>query len=127
MEEMVLYIIRGIPGSGKSTLAEKLAPGNNYAADDYFYDSEGNYKFDFTKLDVAHNTCMKNVENALMSGIPVVAVANTFVRKWEYQPYVEMAEKLGYKPVEIICRGNFGSIHNVPSAKVASMAKNFEY
>ena len=126
-DELILYIIRGIPGSGKTTLARKLAPDANFAADDYFYDSEGNYKFDVSKLDAAHRTCMKNVVNSMMSGIPVIAVNNTFVRKWEYEPYIEMAEKLGYRPVEIICRGNFGSVHNVPSAKVKSMAMNFEY
>lgn len=126
-EEMILYIIRGIPGSGKTTLAKKLAPDSNYAADDYFYDSEGNYKFDVTKLDAAHKWCYKSVENAMINGVPVIAVNNTFVRKWEYADYIEMAEKLGYRPVEIICRGNFGSVHNVPSAKIKSMAQNFEY
>lgn len=126
-EEFILYIIRGIPGSGKTTLARKLAPDANYAADDYFYDSDGNYKFDVTKLDAAHKWCHKSVENAMINGVPVIAVNNTFVRKWEYADYIEMAEKLGYRPVEIICRGNFGSIHNVPSAKIKSMAQNFEY
>ena len=101
-EEFILYIIRGIPGSGKTTLARKLAPDANYAADDYFYDSDGNYKFDVTKLDAAHKWCHKAVENAMINGVPVIAVNNTFVRKWEYADYIEMAEKLGYRPGEII-------------------------
>ena len=122
-----LYIIRGIPGSGKTELAKKIAPEHNYAADDYFYDSEGNYCFDFTKLDEAHKFCYNNVENDLKNNVPCVAVNNTFVRKWEYADYLDMAKKYGYKAVEVICRGNSKPSHTVPSSKIKSMAKNFEY
>lgn len=127
MDDLILYIIRGIPGSGKSRLAKQIAPEHNYAADDYFYDKKGNYKFDVTKLDAAHRQCMKNVKNDMMDGVPIIAVNNTFIRKWEYAEYIEVAEKLGYKPIEIICRGNYGSVHNIPSEKIRSMAQNFEY
>lgn len=125
-DEMILYIIRGLPGSGKSTLAKKLAPETNYAADDYFVGKDGVYRFDKYKLDKAHQTCYKNVENAMMRGEPEIAVANTFTRKAEYENYIRLAEKLGYTVMEIICRGSFGSSHDVPEQTLNNMAKRFE-
>ena len=63
----------------------------------------------------------------MMNGVEKIAVANTFVKKWEYENYVDSAIKLGYKVVVIICKGEFTSIHNIPDAKVQQMLANFEY
>lgn len=124
---MVLYIIRGIPGSGKSKLAEIIAPEHHYSADDYFYNKAGEYKYDKYKLTEAHDSCYKNVENAMMDGIETIAVANTFTRKIEYSDYILLAEKMGYTPIEIICKGHFTSIHNVPERTMNAMTARFEY
>ena len=127
IDDMILYIIRGLPGSGKSSLAKALAPNANYAADDYFMGKDGVYKFDRFKLDKAHQQCFNNVEDAMMRGEPVIAVANTFTRKAEYEDYIRLAEKLGYTAMEIICRGTFGSSHNVPEKTLQNMANRFEF
>jgi hypothetical protein len=42
------------------------------------------------------------------------------------EPYVEFAEHHGYQIQEIIVKGNFGSVHNVPKETVDRMLKNFE-
>lgn len=126
-DEQVLYIIRGLPGSGKSTLAKRLAPDSNYAADDFFIDKNGEYRFDRHKLPKAHAFCYKNVENAMLRGDSIIAVANTFTRRAEYEDYVRLAEKLGYIPIEIICKGTFQSIHDVPEKTIQNMMKRFEY
>jgi predicted ABC-type ATPase len=81
----MFYIIRGVPGSGKSTLARKLAPNAAFEADTYMVDSDGNYAFDPKKLSEVHQKCYEAVRNALLNGTENVAVANTFVKKWEYQ------------------------------------------
>lgn len=127
MGDLTLYIVRGVPGSGKSEVAEALAPGHHYEANDYFCDKKGNFTYNQNDLDLAHKQCYKNVITDMMSGVEKVAVANTFVKKWEFEPYVDVARKLGYKVAIVICRGEFVSAYDVPDEKVKSMLKNFEY
>ena len=127
MSELTLYIVRGVPGSGKSEVAEILAPGHHYEANDYFYDKKGEFHYNQYELDKAHRQCYNNVQNDMINGVERIAVANTFVKKWEYENYVESATKMGYKVVIIICKGDFTSIHNIPDTKIQSMLSNFEY
>jgi len=89
-----LYIIRGLPGTGKSTLGKTLSGGQAFAADDYFM-VDGEYRFDPSLLGEAHNQCARNVKNALTEGRWTVAVCNTFSRRWEYEPYINMAKRVG--------------------------------
>ena len=98
-----LYIIRGLPGTGKSTLGKTLAGEQSFAADDYFM-VDGEYRFDPSKLGEAHNQCARNVKSALLDGEAAiksgvtsfsVAVCNTFSCRWEYEPYITMARKVG--------------------------------
>lgn len=119
----ILYIIRGLPGSGKSTLAKILAPENNYSADDYFQ----NIKWDKSLLGSAHTYCKGCTELAMMSGVQTIAVANTFTRKWEYEPYRELADEHGYKVIELVVKSDFKSIHAVPEVTLKAMKERFEY
>ena len=59
----ILTLVRGLPGSGKSTFANTIT--NEFSvceADKFFYDKEGNYNFDATKLSQAHKWCRDEVE-----------------------------------------------------------------
>lgn len=116
-----LLIIRGLPGSGKSTLAKSL--GRIHAeADMFMIDSSGNYAFDASKLQECHDKCLAYVKAELEAGNDVV-VANTFSRRWEVMPYIE----LGFPFSVVICEGRYGSIHNVPQAKIDAMAARWEF
>jgi hypothetical protein len=113
-----LILIRGLPGSGKSTLADKMNPFAVYAADDYFYDRYGVYRFDPKKLPDAHAHCQRRTNEALKtiqrrasapawegpsgSLVPerhehdmedTVIVNNTFSQRWEMEPYFKMVDK----------------------------------
>jgi predicted kinase len=130
----ILYIIRGLPGSGKSTFATHI--WNEYAvceADKFFYDKDGNYNFNPSKLREAHEWCRNEVEIRMQDHqnneqyYPEIAVSNTFTQEWEMTPYLELAEKYGYKVVSLIIENirDGKNIHNVPIEKINEMKNRF--
>lgn len=128
-----LILIRGIPGSGKSTYAKSILklyqdagkPVCHYEADMYFTDLDGSYLFDPTRLKDAHNWCQTCVEESLKSGYSCI-VSNTFIKKWELQPYIDMASSLKVPVTILTMEGKYGNIHGVPDEKIQQMIKNFE-
>lgn len=121
-----LYLIRGVPGAGKSSLAVELAE-LVFEADQYFM-HDGKYKFDSSKIGRAHEECQLKAEQAMMIGIRKVAVANTFTKQWEMNPYYVLAKKYNYRVFSIIVenRHNGQNVHDVPQTVVANMKKRFE-
>lgn len=124
MSEKILYIIRGVPGSGKSTLANKLT-SNVVEADQFMY-VNGEYKWSPNKLNYAHSACRHKVEDYMIEGRDKIAVANTFIKRKDVKPYLDLAEEYGYKVDQRICRGNYQNIHNVPQETVEKMRSKFQ-
>ena len=121
----VIYLIRGLPGSGKSTLASKITL-HRYEADDFFIGEDGIYRHNPEKISDAHAQCQNYAKKAMQFGVDTIAVANTFVRRWELEPYHLMALQYGYQVVEVICKGPFKSIHNVPDEVMERMKLGWE-
>lgn len=139
---MVLRIIRGLPGSGKTTLAKQMIAGHEYGfgpfeADQYF-ERNGDYKFDKCKLKKAHNWCYDQVratfafliDNAKVvekePNSALVIVSNTSSMIWEFQPYIDLAQKYNHEISVITCEGYYGSLHNVPLETIAKMRARWE-
>lgn len=132
----VLTLLRGLPGAGKSTFANFI--WNDYAiceADKFFYDKEGNYNFDATKLKLAHVRCFNQVrdrmeENKKSQGLyyPEIVVSNTFTQEWEMEKYYELAEQYGYRVFSIIVenRHDGKNVHGVPDEKLEQMKNRFQ-
>src|SRR5258708_28754504 len=130
----VIYLLRGVSGSGKTTLASILSysyirwgfPIAHFEADQFLIDpSTGSYKADPEGLREAHEACQKAVEDTMSGGV-VVIVSNPFVARAHLEPYLRMAKKFSYAPLEIICRGNFPNIHGITPEAIRKMKQNFE-
>lgn len=127
--EKLLYIVRGVPGSGKSTLAKSLG-GIHWETDMFFINHHtGEYEFDISKIKVAHMWCQEMVEDSMFNGKDNrIVVSNTFTQEWEMKPYMDMAEKYGFKVFTVIVENRHGglNVHDVPKDKLEAMRSRFE-
>lgn len=122
----ILYIVRGIPGSGKSTFANSLdCPV--FEADMYFM-NDGEYKFDMSKIKLAHNWCMIQTQKAMVDDLPKIAVSNTFTQEWEMETYNKLAKENGYTVFSVIIENRHGGVneHGVPEDKLQMMKDRFD-
>ena len=126
-----LVLLRGLPGAGKSTVAELIgAKGAGYThfeADMYFM-QDGVYKFDPTKLKLAHNWCAIQTQKAMVDDTSIIIVSNTFTQEWEMETYYELARMHSYQVVSMIVENRHGgkNVHGVPEDKLQAMADRFQ-
>ena len=120
-----IYIIRGLPGSGKSTLARRLVHDSKHFEADMFHMVGAEYRFDPAKVKSAHEWCQQCVACAMTESADI-AVSNTFTRRWEYEPYIKMANENGFDVQVIECHGQWKTIHGVPYEVISAMRYRWE-
>jgi NEDD4-binding protein 2 len=129
-----IIFLRGLPGSGKSTFANYMFSNNIFEADQYFYNEEGKYNFDASKLYEAHKWCQLRVEHAMEDNLESngmhfseIVVSNTSTTEKELEPYLELAKKYDYQVVSLIVENRHGnkSTHNVPAETIERMKNRF--
>ena len=128
-----LILIRGLPGSGKSTLARDIRdyydrPREVYIfeADDFFTMADGSYLFERKKLRDAHRVCQERTRLALKYTNNPVIVTNTFMARSELEPYLDMGNRYGRDILELVCTGNYTSVHDVPTEVIDKMRRRWE-
>ena len=126
---MEIILVRGLPGSGKSTFAKCVIEDHGRhvlcEADEYFTDDKGNYRFDPKELKSAHQMCQIKTRMTLFHGKDAI-VANTFIKKWEMQPYYKLAEEFEAEVVVLVKKGDYKNIHGVPDWKLEQMQRAWE-
>jgi len=95
-------LLRGASGSGKSFMAKKLAgnTGQQFAADDYFMDEQGNYNWSGERVSAAHQWNYERVKKAIDEGVSPVILDNTSISKRDLRsakPIILYAESKGYE------------------------------
>lgn len=116
-QDKTVIIVRGVSGAGKTTFADIVSePKVVCTADDYF-EQDGKYNFDPTKLSDAHKQSMNKFEKALINpSIKNIVVANTNVKPSDYQYYVDKANEARAKIIYVVLekRHDNPNVHNVP-------------
>jgi predicted kinase len=93
-----VYIMRGVPGSGKSTLARTLVGDEGVIhSTDSFFEVDGIYVFDGTKLEECHQRNLAAFRESLKNGVPIVICDNTNVKRVHFEPYVAAAREFDYE------------------------------
>ena len=151
------YILRGLPGTGKSTLARLLSAANNpeycldsfhvrtFSTDDLFINEEGVYEFDADLLKWHHQENLRRATEFISRDLRgdheesdmtrIAIIDNTNVQQWEYQPYIEAAEKYEWDVQIIALDWNEHDIplyakrtkHGVPEEAIRRMADRWEF
>jgi predicted kinase len=130
---MRVLILSGIPGSGKSTYVKSALVGQKAvicSADTYFTrnSDDGTYKFDPSKLGLAHGECLKNYAECIRDGskLDLIVVDNTNTSELEIAPYVALAAAYGVEVdlVTLLCDPSVAharNVHGVPLAGCQAM------
>ena len=92
-------------GAGKTEHAELIVGDHEDRAeitvDRFFEDDNGTYTFDFTRIKEAYEWCKNETKLLLEDEYEIVVVHNSFTRKWEAEPYFNLAKEHGYE-VQVI-------------------------
>lgn len=120
-----LVLIRGLPGSGKSTMAKTVYSDYAHFEADMYFVTDSKYEFKREKIGDAHAWCQHRVNKSLVYGFSTV-VTNTFVRRWELEPYIKIANELNVDVEIITANGNYPNIHGVSKEIIDRMRVNWE-
>lgn len=103
-------------------MAKSMATkGFSHFEADMFFEVNGAYQYDASRIRDAHHWCQNMVRKALVAGKRVV-VSNTFTQLREMAPYLGMTRN--HRVIE--ATGTWQNVHGVPAEMLARMAGRWE-
>jgi predicted kinase len=127
-----MIVMRGIPGSGKSTYAREHYPDARIvSADDFFVMSNGEYVFNVSLIQHAHDYAFTRTKAAMTHTHDEIVIDNTNTTIWEMSPYYMLARHYRYdiEIVRIVCDVSIAHkrcVHGVPLRAIKRMAERME-
>lgn len=138
--ENKVTIVRGVPGAGKKYYVYHLEKDNDSGFalcdwNEYFVDSEGEYKFKGSELGRAEQYSRLKFIRAIAEKVKRIYVVGYFSESWTYYEYEKLAKVSGYnvEVVDIECPDhrhlmhfNKRSSHNTPYSKSLKCYNSWE-
>jgi len=125
---MHVILMSGISGSGKTTYVKKNYPNAFVCSADSFFEKNGEYHFDPSKLVQAHSACLLSFVEELQAceEDSIIVVDNTNTTALELAPYVALAQAYECKITLVTMRcdpetAHRRNKHNVPKEAILSM------
>lgn len=102
---MQVIVMRGLSGSGKSDYVKRHFPKAVVVSADNYFMVDGEYRFDVTKMQDAHNACWRGFYAAVQARAELIVVDNINAALAEVGPYFLPAKAHGYavKVITILC------------------------
>lgn len=129
MNQKQLIILRGVSGSGKSSFCDLISEPKIICCADFFFESDGKYNFDASKLGQAHAKCREDFDNALANPyIDNIIIANVNSKPSDYRYYVDTATMAGAKITYVILekRHHNVNVHTVPDYVLVRQASQLK-
>lgn len=120
-----LVILRGLPDSNKDEIVKTQYSDFVHLEATMFFLLNGKYFYKKEDNTKAHKWCQEQVNNNLAHGKNVV-VTNTFVRRWEIDPYILMSRALGTDLEIVTATGKGINKTNVPQEVIDNMKIRWE-
>lgn len=112
-----VIILRGVSGAGKTSFIDLVAEPKVVCCADHYFERDGKYEFDATKLGAAHKQSMDTFDAAMVDpNVENIIVANTNVKPSDYKYYTQRAEAFGFRVVYVVLekRHKAPNVHGVP-------------
>jgi predicted kinase len=126
-EQKDLYLIRGVQGAGKTSFVDSVKRFEDVvvAQDDFMLDEQGEYAFDWRRIEEVRDKCMKVVKDAMEKSTQRIFVHNTFVKAEHLKPYYVLAKKHAYRVFSIVVENRHSGrdVHNVPKNVVENCCR----
>lgn len=107
---ITIWLLRAAQGAGKSFTANKLLQlpySTICCADDYFM-VDGEYRFDGSKLNAAHQECQKKFISAIACQMENIIVANCNAKERDFQFYIDKAKEHGANLISLVVENRHG-------------------